>query len=121
MRHNFNIVPMENVGNGFRPILCVCICITIDSIQNLTPTLTHTQTLRVNKPLMELIPLLLRLAKGAVCVVANPGFPRGGGANPKGGHQPIIWPIFPENCMKMKKFWARGGRHPLDPPLNTIL
>ena len=44
--------------------------------------------------------------------VADSGFPRGGGANPKagGGRQPIIWPIFPENCMKMKKFWARGGR-----------
>ena len=40
--------------------------------------------------------------------VADPGFPRGGGANPKGG-QPIIWPILPENCMKMKKFWAGGG------------
>ena len=47
--------------------------------------------------------------------VADPGFPRGGGANPRGGRQPIIWPIFPKNCMKMKKFWARGG--PLDPPL----
>ena len=22
-----------------------------------------------------------------------------------GGHQPIIWPNFPENCMKMKKIW----------------
>ena len=48
----------------------------------------------------------------AVCLnqsVADPGFPRGGGANPKGGgRQPIIWPIFPKNCMKMK-FWAGGG------------
>ena len=26
-------------------------------------------------------------------------FPEGVG----GGHQPIIWPKFPENCMKMKK------------------
>ena len=47
--------------------------------------------------------------------VADPGFPRGRGANPKGGgHQPIIWPISPENCVKMKKFWAIG---PLDLPL----
>ena len=22
----------------------------------------------------------------------------------------IIWPIFPKNCMKMKKFWTREGR-----------
>ena len=52
--------------------------------------------------------------------VADPGFPRGGDAKPKGGRKPIIWPIYPENCMKMKKFWARGGAHPLcplDPPL----
>ena len=48
--------------------------------------------------------------------VADPGLPRGGGANPKGGRQPIIWSIFPENCMKMKKFWARGGRASLAPP-----
>ena len=40
--------------------------------------------------------------------VADPGFPKGGGANPKEGRQPILWPIFPENCMKMKKFWATG-------------
>ena len=36
--------------------------------------------------------------------VADPGFPRGGDANFGGGRQPIIWPIFPKNCMKMKKF-----------------
>ena len=29
----------------------------------------------------------------------NPGFPRG-------GRQHTIWPNFPENCMKMKKFWS---------------
>ena len=41
--------------------------------------------------------------------VADPGFPRGGGANPKGrGHQPIIWPISPKNCMP-------GGGRPLHP------
>ena len=55
--------------------------------------------------------------------VADPGFPRGGGVNPKGGRQPIIWPIFPENCMKMKKFGAGGARGtrapPLDPPLQA--
>ena len=52
--------------------------------------------------------------------MADPGFPRGGGANPKGGgRQPIIWPIFPKNCMKMKKFWARGGGASLAPPLRS--
>ena len=58
--------------------------------------------------------------------VADLGFPRGAGANPKGGgHERIIWPIFPENCMKTKKFWARGGARPsrplpLDPSLELI-
>ena len=60
--------------------------------------------------------------------MADPGFPRGGVANPKGGgFQPIIWPIFPKNCMKMKTFWARdgGARVPhaplsLDPPLIVV-
>ena len=52
-------------------------------------------------------------------------FPEEGALTPEeGGYQPIIWSIFPENCMKMKKFWARGGdacpsRPPsLDPPLH---
>ena len=51
--------------------------------------------------------------------VADPGFPREGGANPKGGRQPIICRIFPENCMKMKKFWAGGGRASLAPLLRS--
>ena len=50
--------------------------------------------------------------------MAYSGFPRARGG---GGRQPIIWPIFPENCMKMKKFLGqRGGRtslRPLDPPM----
>ena len=49
--------------------------------------------------------------------VADPGFPRGGCTNPKGGRQPTICLIFPENCMKMKKFWPRGGgARPWCPP-----
>ena len=57
--------------------------------------------------------------------VADLGFSRGGCANPKGGRQPTICLIFPENYMKMKKFWPRGGARPwrppppLDPPLVT--
>ena len=49
MGQSFNTVLMENAEIGFRPILCV----TIDSVQNLTQMLTqmHTQTLRVNKSL----------------------------------------------------------------------
>ena len=48
-------------------------------------------------------------------------FPEEGALTQKGGRQPIIWPFFPENCMKMKKFWARGGRASLAPPLDPPL
>ena len=47
-----------------------------------------------------------------VIAVADPAFP-----NPW-GRQPIIWAIYPDNFMKMKKFWAGGSpSHPLDPPM----
>ena len=52
----------------------------------------------------------VKMVMGTDCcsnTVADPEFPRGGGANPKGGRQPIIWPIFPENCMKMDHTWRR--------------
>ena len=42
---------------------------------------------------------------------ADPGFPVGGGANPRGGHQHMILPNFLKNSMKLRKFWAvRGAR-----------
>ena len=45
------------------------------------------------------------------CPVADPGFPRGVGAN-------TILPNFPKNCMKLKEFGPPLGAHPtLDPPL----
>ena len=46
-------------------------------------------------------------------------FPEEGALTPKGGRQPIIWPIFPENCMKIKKFWARGGARIPHVPLRS--
>ena len=54
--------------------------------------------------------------------MADPGFPRGGGANSPGGRQHTILPKFPKNCMKLKEFGARGMggaslAPPLDPPL----
>ena len=42
--------------------------------------------------------------------VADPGFPRGGGANTPGGRQHTILPNFPKNCMKLKEFGPRGAR-----------
>ena len=41
--------------------------------------------------------------------VADPGFPRGGAANPPGGRQHTILPKFPKNCMKLKEFRRGGG------------
>ena len=51
--------------------------------------------------------------------VADPGFPRGGCANL------LFLPIFPKNCMKLKKFGPRGGGRAslvphLDPPMEII-
>ena len=57
---------------------------------------------------------------GRVGPVADPGFPRGGGANSPGGH--TILPYFPKNCMKLKEFGFPGGTSlvpPLDPPLGS--
>ena len=41
--------------------------------------------------------------------MADPGFPRVGGANSPGGHQHTILPNFPKNCMKLKAFGPPGG------------
>ena len=43
-------------------------------------------------------------------------FSEKGTPTPEGGHQPITWSIFPENCMKMKKFWVGDGRVPRSNP-----
>ena len=56
--------------------------------------------------------------------MADPGFPRGGDANPKeGGRQPIIWPIFSQKLHEDEEILSQRGGHaslapPLDPPLN---
>ena len=52
--------------------------------------------------------------------VADPGFPRGGGAKSPGGRQHTILPNFPKNCMKLKEFGPGGVRpkfYYVDPPL----
>ena len=47
--------------------------------------------------------------------VADPGFPRGGGANPQGGDaNQIFGQKFPENCMR-----THPGA-PLDPPMEAV-
>ena len=53
--------------------------------------------------------LLFKLL-GNMLSVADPGFPRGEGANsPGGGRQHTILPNFPKNCMKLKEFGPSGG------------
>ena len=53
---------------------------------------------------------------------ADPGFPVGGGANPRGGgRQHMILPNFEKNCMKLRKFLTVGGAHAGSAPLNLPL
>ena len=52
--------------------------------------------------------------------VADPGFPRGGGANPQGwGTNLLFGQKFPENCMKMKEFGPRRGARVPGTPLRS--
>ena len=45
--------------------------------------------------------------------MADPGFPRGGDANSKGGCEKLLFSRFlTKNCMKLKEFWLRGGHVP---------
>ena len=76
------------------------------------------------RELLHNIPMILNVPCSFVCSFIHlkwriQDFPEEGALTPKGGRQPIIWLTFPENCMKMKKFWARGegAAPPLDPPL----
>ena len=46
----------------------------------------------------------------------RPGFTRGRRRQTQRGRQPIIWPIFPENCMQIRKLRARGVAHPSPAP-----
>ena len=72
---------------------------------------------------------IIELVKTYLLPVADPGFPRGGGANsPGGGRQHMILPNFPKNCMKLKEFeppgWGGGARpkfYYVDPPLVTVM
>ena len=62
-----------------------------------------------------------------VIPVADPGFPRGGGANHQGGEVNLIFgQKFPENAWKWKNWDPEGGGArpqrppPLDPPVESI-
>ena len=51
--------------------------------------------------------------------MADPGFPRGWGANPQGGGPKLLFgQKFAEKCMKMKEYEPGGGVSlPPDPPM----
>ena len=56
--------------------------------------------------------------------VADPGFPRGGGANSSGGAPTYNFAKFSQKLHEIERIWARGGgarvpRAPLDLPLNS--
>ena len=44
-----------------------------------------------------------------VSPVADPGFPRGGGANSPGGRQHTILPNFPKKVHEIERIWTPGG------------
>ena len=77
------------------------------------------QTNRLAYPLWQLVPPSQKEHPGSATglnldlrqhyTVADPGFPRGGGANSPGGRQHMILPKFPKNCMKLKEFGPPGG------------
>ena len=50
--------------------------------------------------------------------VADPGFPRGGGATLRGCQYTIL-PNFPKNCMKLKEFGPQGAPVPHTPLLRS--
>ena len=52
--------------------------------------------------------------------MADLGFPRGGGANSRGGRQHTILPKFPKNCMKLKEFGRCPKFYYVDPPLQWV-
>ena len=55
--------------------------------------------------------------------VADPGFPRGGGANSPGGGLPTYdFAKFSQKLNEIERIWTLGGvpRAPLDPPLGSL-
>ena len=57
--------------------------------------------------------------------MADPGFPRGGGTNSRGGRQHTILANFPKKLHEIERIWTQGGTHPsrplsLDPPLRIL-
>ena len=53
--------------------------------------------------------------------MADPGFPRGGGANSPGGAQTYNFAKFSQKLHEIERIWTPGGAHPkfyyVDPPL----
>ena len=55
-------------------------------------------------------------------VVVDPEFPRGRGANFKGGCKKLLFSqLLPKNCTKLKKFGPQGELTSLAPVLNPLM
>ena len=83
---------------------------------------SHATTEAALGPLLNMGPHgTVQGSTGSDISVADPEFPRGGGANSPGGSANTN---FPQNCMKLKEFGPPGGRPslgpPLDPPLHLV-
>ena len=57
--------------------------------------------------------------------VADPGFPRGGGANSPGGAPTYNFAKFSPKLHEIERIWTPGGARPkfyyVDPPLNLLI
>ena len=53
--------------------------------------------------------------------VADPGFPRGGGANSPGGAPTYDFAKFSQKLHEIERIWAPGGARPSRPPLDPPL
>ena len=61
------------------------------------------------------------ISGGGSLSVADPGFPRGGGANPKGGVPTYYLVNFSRKLHENEEILGRGGVHPSRPPLDPPL
>ena len=54
---------------------------------------------------------LIFMKVGTPNTAVDPGFPRDGSANSKGGCEKLLFgQFFPKNCIKLNEFGRKGGR-----------
>ena len=101
--------------NVFHDALCRIICPLATSVVN--SKFTHRSPIDQSGGNFKTV-----CRGGFKFAVADPGFPRGGGANFPGGRQHTILPKFPKKLHEIERIWTpRGGARPLRPPLDPPL